>query len=212
MSMRNLFRLVLIALALPGSMACGTAGMETGPDAVVTHDGLHKVDWGDFEHEFQKPGASLASYKKIMLDPMVVTYTKGHAPKVAVPQEDIERMRKYWREAVSAHLTRGGFEIASASGSDVLRVEASAINLELVPPRAPIGRSRTYTFNFDSVVIVANLRDSESGEILYRVAEPEAPSNSVEVSNSTDFRADMQEIFSQWAATLVRMLTKAQQH
>ena len=41
MSNRGFVRLLLISLALAASVACGTAGMETGPGAAVTPNGLY---------------------------------------------------------------------------------------------------------------------------------------------------------------------------
>jgi hypothetical protein len=198
--------------AVAGAAKPGTAGAARA-SAELTPEGLRKVEGGPFEHEYLKPGTSLASYKQILLDPVGLAYTKGDAPQRKIDPEDLEKMRSAFQKEVAAELTGAGYALATAPGPDVLRIQAEAVDLKLHPPRGGLELdpdATDYALSSESAIVVATLRDSESGEILARVAQTERSSGrDMEVSDQLSTWNDIRELFRRWATLLREMLDQA---
>lgn len=201
------------------SLACATGGTPAGaarPSGELTPDGLQRVQWGVFEHEFVKPGTHLAGYQKFLLDPVGLAYTKGDAPQRKIDPKDFEKLRSVFQEEVAAALAGSAYSLATAPGPDVLRVQAEAVDLKLDPPREGFGLdpdSTTWALSSEAALVVATLRDSESGEVLARIAQPErASSGQFERQDEVSFWSDVRELFRHWAILLRQMLDETRRH
>lgn len=199
---------VLIVLGLvAGAAQAATAGGE--PE--TSYDGLQKVKSKDLDLLYVRPGATLAGYKKLWLDPVEIAFHKSWKPDTRqVDAADRERIRRELaeesRKVFIEELTqKGGYEMVTAAGPDVLRVTAAIINLYIsAPDTMQAGRSRTYTLSPGEMTLVAELRDSETGAILARAADRKAGASSGRMQWTTRASnvAEARRALRAWAVVL----------
>ena len=215
-------RTSLVALAAAGVLAgCATNTLpptiQTGPNAEVTVDGLHRVDNSLVQMAWMKPDMDLRGYTALMLDPVFVAYQKDPQdrrraeqvgagdPNFALSPTQMENLKSWFHEAVVEAFSRdGAYRITTTPGPDVLRISADLLDLVVrVPTERTGGRSTTFTRTFGEVTLVVEVRDSESGEILARAGDRRDP-RSMEGTSMTEVsptfvKADTQRLFRYWA-------------
>ena len=219
-------RTSLVAVITVGFLAsCATTPslpptIQTGPDAEVTVDGLHRVDNSIMALAYMKPDIDLRGYTALMIDPVDVAYQKdpqgrrratgvgAGSSNFALNPSQMEDLKSWFQEAVVEALTRdGGYRIVDTPGPDVLRVTAELLNLIVrVPTERTGGRGRTFTTSFGEVTLVVEARDSESREILARAADRIDPTGNptgdlVAVLPGV-VRTQTQRLFEYWAGLL----------
>ena len=196
--------------------------VQTGPNAEVTVDGLYRVDNSVMALAYIKPDMDLRGYTKFLLDPVTVAYQKdpqgrrtaraGGEQNFALRPEQMENMKTMFRETIEKALVDdGGYELVDTPGPDVLRITAELLDLIVrVPTDGGSGFNRTYARSYGEVTMLLELRDSESGEILARVADRRDPTvnpgNQVTQVSPSAVRADTQRLFSYWANLLRQRL------
>ena len=197
--------------------------VQTGPNAEVSVDGLHRVDNSKMQLAYVKPDVDLSGYTKIMLDPVSIAYKKEprgtgrlraahHESNFALTPQQTERMKGLFQEsAVNALTSDNGYQIVSQPGPDVLRVRCALIDLVItVPTQEPVGRSRTFAESYGVVTLVVELRDSETGEIFARVADRKEPGSNIgmtEVSRVA-VTSDLKRLFKFWSGYLRKGVDK----
>ena len=222
--MKSRLKKVATAGILVGLAGCGAAPpptVQTGPDAEVTADGLHRVDNSVMAMAWVKPELNLQGYTKLMIDEFTVAYQKepratGHTPgtsedNFALTPSKMANLKSWFNEAVVTALTRDdGWQIVDAPGPDVLRIGAHLIDLVVRTPAQDMSFQRTYTRSYGEVTVVFELQDSESNEFLARVAERRDPTratdNSLARVSPSHVRAEVQAMFDYWANVLRRGL------
>ncbi len=203
--------------------------MQTGPDAEVTVDGLHRVDNSLMALAYVKPDMNLQGYTRFMLDPVTVAYQKdphgrrrsmgGGQENFALAPYQMNNLKEWFQEEVVEVLTEdGGYELVDAPAPDVLRIGTALLDLLIkVPTAETTAPTRATTRSFGEVTLMVELRDSESGEILARVADRRDPTGS---SMDTDFsyvspsyvQADMRKLFEFWAGIMRARLDEVRTH
>ena len=192
-------------------------------EELMSHDGLQKVKIKDLDLAYVRPGASLAGYKRVMLDPVQVSFSKSWDPKKTgssfkLSAEERENIRSGVAKIVQEEFTKtlsakDGYPIVTESGPDVLRVKTNIINLYVnAPDTQSAGRTRTYTASAGEMTLVAEYYDSESGQVLARVVdrrEGRAAGGQMSWSNSVMNQAEAETIASTWARILRKSLDKA---
>lgn len=208
---------LLVTLAVSAS-ACASAPApppSIAPDAAASMDGLYPVDNSVMQYAEAKRGLDLTSYDAFILGPVEVAYQKDPTVRTAGSPESnyaltsrqMETLKETFREEIERALTEDdGYELVTAPGANVLRLDAYLIDLVVrFDVEATVGRSRQYTDSYGEVTMILELKDSQSGEILARVAERRDPTRAtyqvVEVS-STFVRGDVTRMFRHWAQTL----------
>jgi hypothetical protein len=191
--------------------------VQVGPTAEVTVDGLHKVDNSVLPLAYVKPDLALQQYTKLMLDPVSVAYQKeprsrsggiaAQEQNYALSTTQMNNLKSWFSEAVVNALTADdGYEIVDTPGPDVLRVTAELIDLVVRFPTERGGRQQTFTRSYGEVTLVVELRDSESGEILARVADRRDPTRNTDVRlaqvSPTFVKSDTVRLFGYWANLL----------
>ena len=218
--MKSPLKMVTTAGILVGLAGCGAAPpptVQTGPDAEVSADGLHRVDNSVMAMAWVKPNLNLQGYTKLMIEEVMVAYQKEpratqHTPgssedNFALSPTEMANLKSWFNEAVVTALTKDdGWQIVDARGPDVLRVSAHLIDLVVRTPAQDMSFQRTVTRSYGEVTVVLELQDSESLEFLARVAERRDPTsatnnNLARVSPSA-VRADVQALFRYWANLL----------
>jgi len=219
-------RKVVMALCAAGILGgCASAPpaptLQSGPDAEVTVDGLYRVDNSVMQLAYMKPGWDLRGYTAMMIDPVTVAYKTDPGGRrrepgggvgsqnFALSDTQMENFKSFFQEAVENALTRdGGYRIANNPGPDVLRITAELMDLIIaVPTREAATATRAVARTMGAVTLVVEVRDSQSGQIIARVADRRSSGSSaayqgiLQVSPQA-VRADMRRLFESWAEIL----------
>jgi hypothetical protein len=168
---------------------------------------------------FVKPDAEIASYTSVFLDPVEVSFARnwdpnrgGRSQVAPLDADDVTAMKvglaDMFRETFRAELARGGYQLVDEIGPDTLRVTASIVDLFVTAPNTPTPGARTYTTNTGRMTLVAELRDSVTGEILARVVDTQGgrSSGSWQAASSVTNSADARRAIRVWASALRRGL------
>jgi hypothetical protein len=212
---RNLY--VLIVLLCAATLAGCT---QTTP--VDEWDGLVRRPGTRIDAVFVKPDADVGAFTSVLLDPVQVSFasnwdpnqgrrnpaTRLNADDVAAIQSGLADMM---RERFRADLASGGFKLVDQPGPETLRVSAAIVNLFVTAPDTmSAGRSRTYTANSGQMTLVAELRDSVTGELLARAVDTQRgrSAGSMSFTNNVTNTADARRAIGVWATALVQGLNE----
>jgi hypothetical protein len=182
------------------------------PDAERTVDGLYLVDNSAFQLAYTKQDLDLSPYSAFILDDVEVAYQKdpqgrtNNSPDAnfALTPTQMQNLKDNFREELVEALTENdGYELVDAPGPNVAELDAYLINLVVRFPTQRGGRQDSYVSSYGEVTMVLEVRDSQSGEVLARVAERADPTSSTyqlaEV-NPTFVRSDVTQLFRHWAS------------
>jgi len=210
--------LLALTLAVTSPLAAG----KNDVDAAMSQGGLQKTSVKGLELAYVRPGASLAAYKRVKLDPVDVQFDKSWEPtrtgsRIKLSSEEREKIRagvaKLVEEEFAKAVEKGGtYQIASESAPDVLRVKVSVLNVYInAPADTGFGRSKTYVSSAGQMTLLAELSDSTSGQMLARVAD-RREANSVarlERADRIENEGAARDVAAAWAQILRKALDKA---
>ena len=220
MKTNSFFYLALLAatVALAPAFAADMKDLE----AAMGAEGLQPVKSKDMDMVYTRPGATLAGYNKVMLDPVEVSFSKSWDPKrtgsnLPLGADEREKIRtgvaKITQEQFAKQLqAKNGYPIVNAAGPDVLRAKARVLNLYVNAPDAgSVGRTRTYTLSAGEATLFLELFDSETGQILARVIDRRESRNNnmVMLANPVSNAFEAEALAAQWAAVLRKAMDKA---
>jgi len=217
-------RLIPIAALLAAALSFGTAQAQGMKDleGAMAAEGLQAIKSKDLDMVYARPGATLGGYKKVMLDPVEVSFSKNWDPtrtgsNIKLGQAERESIRtgvaKITHEQFAKLLqAKDGYPVVTAAGPDVLRVKVRVLNLYVNAPDAgAAGRTRTYTMSAGEATLFLELFDSETGQILARVIDRRESRNNnlLMLSGSVPNAAEAEALAAQWAHVLRKALDKA---
>jgi hypothetical protein len=173
-------RVVFLLAALLAMNAAAASGTEL--ERAMASGGLRKISLKGVDMAYARPGASLVSYSRVMLDPIDVAFHKDWKPtrsgsNIKVSAQERENIatgvaKVVYEEFVKQLQTDNGYQVVTEPGPDVLRVKAKIVDLYVnAPDTASAGRSRSYTVSAGEMTIFAELYDAQTGELLARVAD-----------------------------------------
>jgi hypothetical protein len=211
----------LAGLALATALAaCATS---TSKQAPTEWDGLQLVKRAGLDLVYVKPGATLKNYKRVMMDPVQVSFDKNWDPegdsiskiRGRVDPEKIKKeLAELFQEVSRKELEqKGQYAIVDMPGEDVLRVSAALVNLYInAPDRQEPGRSYTYVVDAGTVTLVAELRDSQTNTLLARVIDKEEGDDFgyLQIANSVTNSAEARRMIAKWSDALRDALDRAQ--
>ena len=186
-----------------------------------TEDGLQKTSIKGIDVAFARPGASLAPYRKVLLRPIDVSFRRdwgrpATGTGVRVRAQDAQRIRDKLealiREETVRELGAGGYTVVDQPGDDVLEVEGAISNLYLVAPDVPGAEAtRVYSVSAGEMTLVADLRDSVSGETVLRVYDHAEASDTGRIHRITQVEnaSEARRAAKAWAGILRRQLDAA---
>jgi len=184
------------------------------PDS--TPDWLRKVMSTRVDSLYVAPGVSLARYQQVLLDKVDVAFKSDwQARNPEVSTEDVEMIRygaaSVFREQFSNELAKGGYSIANGPGADVLRVSASVVDLDIATSGAADPASRQYMVTTGNMSLVGELRDSQSGAMLARVADKTRgrSQGDLKMSGQAAQTAEARAAFAAWGTYLREALDDA---
>ena len=208
--------LVMFAAA---SMAAPRAPrIQTGPDAEISFDGLHRVDRSVMDMAWAKPTLDLTGYSKLLLISGGLAFREVEdsgrydrsATEFPIGDEARQRIQDTVREIFTEEFEKlDNWEIVTEPGRDVLILGGAIIDIvSAVPPEnRNIGRGGVYLTRVGEATLVLELRDSMSGEILARSADRRAADSSfpIEASTVTTW-AEVRRLSRSWGRILVNRL------
>ena len=184
----------------------------------TSHDGLVLQKNTKVRAVYMKPGADLGEYDKVALLDAYVAFKKNwqrdYNRDVAgldgrINDRDMKKIRdnvaqefnKVFTEVLS---TKGGHEMVSEGGPGVLVIRPAIVNLVVTSPdKMTSGMSRSASASAGQMTLYMELFDGVSGDILYRIIDPEAAGNEMfQIRNSVTNRADAARVFKRWATLL----------
>jgi len=201
-------------------VGCETAPptIQTGPEAELSFDGLHKVDNSQADAAWARPDFDISGYTKIMPLSAGIEYRQvkdrgrsSIARSQGGPYFIDDKARARFEELVSEVFTEElkkieRFEIVDEPGPDVLVVVGGLLDVvSYVPPDPVGGRSYVYLSSVGDATLVLELRDSETGTILARsidrrAAEPIGAT--LQDSNRVSNAAEVRRLIRHWASRL----------
>ena len=179
--MKPLLPLALLVLAF-------SANAETGPttrreaEAQWRQAGLERMSMRGMDVAYARPGVSLAPYRRVLLRPVDIHFQRNWQRTAAqstgsrIQQRDFQHVADdlsgVVRSEVARELERGGFTVVDAPGPDVLQIDLRVVELFLNAPDFPgAAQTRSYSQSFGEMTLVADLRDSASGDLLMSVLD-----------------------------------------
>jgi hypothetical protein len=203
-------------------MATASAASKQEIDAAMQYDGLKQTKVKDIDLAYIRPGATLAGYSSVMLEPVEVAFRKDWDParagsRIKISNEDRENIRNgvaklVYDQFATELQSKSGYKVVTQAGPDVLRVKVHIINLYAnAPDTGTMGPSRTYTVSAGEMTLFAELFDSETGQVLARVVDRREGRNSgrMELSSGVGNSAEAASIASGWARILRKGLDQA---
>jgi hypothetical protein len=206
---RGLQFLVLICCALLG------ATVSAAKKPPQEWDGLSLVKLKGMDVAYARPGADFTIYSKIIIDPIQVAFAKGWDKeetfsKNRLNAEQLEEIKgkisavaeETFADVLSA---KGGPQVVTAPGPDVLRFSAAIVDVwpTAVDTQEP-GRSYVFTTSAGSATLYAELRDSETGQLIGRVVDAREARNGGDLrwTNSVENAHQARVMVSDWARIL----------
>lgn len=161
-----------IAVALSACLGTDAVEFEPGPP---TADGLRIAKDTGKHTVYLKPGARINAYSEVVIDPIMVSYTK--AADDAEPGRaltlDTETEQKLGAELRRIFIQEMQwspyFEIVESSGPGVLRVQGWLYDLVVREP--PREDPRNFPLCFGEMTLILDVRDSQTAQALARVAD-----------------------------------------
>jgi uncharacterized protein DUF3313 len=189
----------------------------------TTWDGLVRVPSKKLDLVYLQPGADFRGYTKVMLDPTEVAFEKNwrrdynrstHNLGSRVSDQELQKAITQGVAAASDIFadawTKGGYQIVTAPGPDVLRVTTGIVNIRITAPDRPTaGRSYSFSNEAGSAALFVEARDSTTGALLGRAVDQRIiGDNSTAWRTSVSNRADFRDMVKTWAETTVRGMTE----
>jgi hypothetical protein len=213
---------IVALLAATFLLTSAFAATKADLEKAMSYDGLQKITIKDIDLAFARPGATLAGYNQVKLEPVDVAFRKDWNPTVPgtafkISAADRESIRTgvakiVYEEFVKELQNKSSYKLADEAGPDVLRVKVKIVNLYVNAPDTPsAGISRQYTVSAGEMTLFAELYDSETGEVLARVVDRREARGSgrLTISDSATNTGEARSIASVWARVLRNGLDKA---
>jgi Protein of unknown function (DUF3313) len=208
----------LVALML---FSVTAAAQKKELDEAASYDGLQQVKVKGIDLAYALPGATLAGYKQVRVASVSVAFAKNWKPTVTgtnrnLSTDDIEKIRsgvaKLVYDEFVDELKKGGYTVVTEPGPDVLDVRPAIVKLYITAPDVmTAGRSRTYTTSAGEMTLLAELADSETGQVIARVLDRYEARNtgSFRMSSSVANASEARIAATNWAKILVKALDNA---
>jgi len=180
-------------------------------DDDLTFDGLRRIENPDFAGEWIKPGAELARYNKILLATPNFHYRAMRGDGLStsadfeVPEQRRDQFERIVTEAFEKELAKSKrYEVTRDPGPDVLLAVAALYDVVSHVPPDQGERSQSFINEIGDATLVAELRDSQSNEVLARVVERRTVASppALAVTSEVGVAAEIQNAAERWARKL----------
>lgn len=211
---------LLLTMAATLSVACTSAPptIQSGPDAEVSFDGLHRVDNSQADMAWAKPGFDISGYTKIMLVGAGIAYAeadnrgrtsleRSRGGSFFIDDATRTRFEQLVTDTFRDEMQQiEHFEIVEEAGPDVLMIRGALLDVvSFVPQDAISGRSSIFLSSVGEATLVLELRDSETGAILARSIDRRAAEQiggTMRESNRVTNTAEVRRLIRFWGRRL----------
>jgi hypothetical protein len=207
---------IVIALALAGCTSQPT--VQTGPNAEVSFDGLHKIDNSAFHDAWADPDADWGRYDQFIGGEAFFEYRavkktakySNHRPPAStdefyIDEKSRERLTKEVTEIFTEELAKSErFTRTEEPGQNVLVIRGGLHDIVSRTPPELITRGEIYIRSFGEATLVLEVVDSMSGEVLARAVERREAGSSASMvaANTVTTWAEVRRLTRRWAVTL----------
>jgi hypothetical protein len=214
MKMSNIVT-VAAMLALAG---CATKEptIQTGPDAEITFDGLHRVDNSAFSDAWADPEIDFSRYSKFIAGGAVFEFRavrRTSGTRVSSSQNEFwidDKSKERLEEEVSAvfqeELAKSErFTETDTPGADAIIIRGALHDIVSRVPPEQMGRGDIFISSVGEATLVLEVVDSMSGEVIARAVERRAAQRAggqmVRSSPVTTW-SEVRRLARRWATTL----------
>ncbi|MDN3922899.1 DUF3313 family protein [Roseateles violae] len=214
---------LFLALGVAAPVVHAAEGGGRSADEILSHDGLKKVDTKAVGVLYARPGASLAAYNKVIINPVEVAFSKSWDPKrvgsnlkiSSSEREEIrsgvaQRVREAFVETLGA---KDGYPVVDQPAPDALLLRIVIANLYINAPDVGMPpRSRSYTDSAGEMTLVLEVFDSETRQVLARVVDRQVSDlngGQITWTNGTLNKGELDAIAAGWASKLRKSLDRA---
>ena len=213
----KILSLVILAIVFAG---CSSAPptIQTGADAEVSFDGLHKVDNARFASSWADPDIDFSRYSKFIpggaeFEFRAVRRTGGSGGRASssasefwISDADRERLIEETSAIFAEELANSTrFEITDTKGDDVIIIRGAIHDIVSNVPPDLIGRGEIFLSSVGEATIVIEVVDSMSNEVIFRGAERRSAGRQGGTairSNTANTWAEVRRLMRRWASTL----------
>lgn len=209
---------ISLAFAMMLFAACASEPtIDQGTDAELSFDGLSPIRNSVFDRAWINPEVDLAEYDKILLGETDFQFrtVRETQPRTAIISSQarefyiteenrtklIETVTGVFREELA---TGESFTLTEEPGADTLILVGGLADIVSRIPPQQAGSSALYLESLGEATLIFELRDSLSGETLYRAADRKAierPNASIRVSESTGWE-EVRRWAKRWATRM----------
>lgn len=189
----------------------------------VMRDGLVPVHSRNLDKVFVRADADLAAYRKVMIDPVQVEFSKDWLRNVNDPRyvarvrpEDAQRIADETTSNVNsitaAAFKARGYEVVTAPGPGVLRLSPRITELYVNAPDVfPPGLTRSFARDAGEATLRLEVSDSVSGATLARIVDHGTATDMMRVTRATSVTNDFwfDGMYKRWATYTVAALQSA---
>lgn len=223
MTARHIRRRALHGLAAAAALlAVGIAvpAMAATPPQ-TSEDGLELKKSRNVDLLYVRPGATLAGYTKIMLDPVQVAFSKSWDPRDyggrgGLTTTEVENIRSGIGALAGKTFVKvlgdGGYPEAKAADAGVLQLTVHILDLYVnAPDTMQAGRTRTYTADAGHMTLGIELRDAVTGTLMARALDRSRSTNTGRFTwaSGVSNRAEAEFMLTGWAKQLKDALDAA---
>ena len=216
-SIAQLASVFIFTIALIGCQSAPRT-IQTGPEAELSFDGLHKVDNSGADMAWARPDFDLSGYTKMMLVGTGIEYTMVKNERITRLERDRggpffinDEARAQFEELVESTFKDElqkvkRFTIVDEPGPDVLIVRGGLLDVtSYVPPERVGGRAFVFLNTVGAATLVLELRDSQTGSILARSIDRRAAETlggQFRIANSVTNSSEVRRLIRFWAVAL----------
>jgi hypothetical protein len=186
-------------------------------DAMSVTDGMERIPNKAVDAVYRRPGASLAGYKKLLLRPIEVQFSKNWDPGKSgsalyqMHEPDREKIKSelagVFAEVFKTDLEKnGGYPLVDTAAPDVLEMRAAIVNLYITAPDVSMqvaGRTQVYTADAGEMTLITELHDSVTGQLLARAYDRRSGDTGMwQWTTSVSNTAEAKRIIGTWATAL----------
>ena len=213
-----IFSSVVTLLIAGDAAAARKPKIQTGPDAEVSYDGLHRVDRTVVDEAWVKPDIDLTRYNKIMVVSGGVSYRDVKEPpprsyrsrtgNFPLSEKQKKRFEKIVLESFVEELRKvERFEMVRRPGPDTMVIVGFVLDVVSRIPPEPMGRGGIFLTEVGSATLALQIHDSQSNEILARIIDRRtAESTRMIDAHSANSWAEARRVTRSWAKLLRKRL------
>ena len=208
--------IIAAALACALLAGCTTTAKQSPIDDLSLQEGLVRVDSKVADAVYRRPEARMSTYSKVLLRPIEVQFAKNWDPSkdgsalYRMNEPDREKIKTeladLFHETFKKELEKGNYPLVTTAAPDVVEIQAAIVNLYINAPDVSMdyaGRSKVYTSDAGHMMLIIQLHDSVTGQLLARAYDHRAASGDMwQWTNSVTNTAEARRIIATWASAL----------